>query len=90
MAKPRSTNPIEPMDLANMRSLGVRSLSVTCSKCNHETVVNVDTYPGHATVPSFGRRMVCTRCGTAGADVRPNWKEQPERPSLTGAQWQKN
>jgi hypothetical protein len=22
-----------------------------------------------------------------GADVRPNWKEQSERESLTGAQW---
>jgi hypothetical protein len=22
-----------------------------------------------------------------GADVRPNWKEQPSRPSLAGKQW---
>jgi hypothetical protein len=27
-------------------------------------------------VPSFGPRMVCTKCGTIGADVRPNWKER--------------
>jgi hypothetical protein len=26
-------------------------------------------------------------CGIVGADVRPNWLEQPERPSMTGAQW---
>jgi hypothetical protein len=31
--------------------------------------------------------MVCTHCGIIGADARPNWKEQPPRESLTGAQW---
>jgi hypothetical protein len=30
-------------------------------------------------VPSFGPRMVCTRCGIIGADARPNWQEQPAR-----------
>jgi hypothetical protein len=38
-------------------------------------------------VPSFGPRMVCTRCGIIGADARPNWQEQPQRESLTGVQW---
>jgi hypothetical protein len=38
-------------------------------------------------VPAFGPRMMCTRCGIIGADARPNWKEQPPRESLTGAQW---
>jgi hypothetical protein len=28
--------------------------------------------------------MVCAKCGMVGADVRPNWKEQPTRESLTG------
>jgi hypothetical protein len=28
------------------------------------------------TVPSFGPRMVCTKCGIIGADARPNWLEQ--------------
>jgi hypothetical protein len=35
----------------------------------------------------FGHRMMRTRCDTVGADARPNWKEQPPRESLTGAQW---
>jgi hypothetical protein len=30
--------------------------------------------------------MVC-RCGIVGADVRPNWREQPQRESITGTQW---
>jgi hypothetical protein len=36
-------------------------------------------------VPTFGPRMVCTRCEIVGADARPNWKEQLQ--SLTGVQW---
>ena len=26
-------------------------------------------------------------CGGKRVDVRPNWKEQPPRPSPTGKQW---
>jgi hypothetical protein len=36
---------------------------------------NVDHLPGDLRMPSFGPRMVCTKCGTIGADVRPNWRE---------------
>jgi hypothetical protein len=43
----------EPMDLANMRANGVRSLAIYCHQCHHETVMNVDL-PGDMTVPSFG------------------------------------
>jgi len=72
--------PIIPMDLGNIRSLGVRSLDVQCHKCHHEIVLNVDRWPDHVTVPSFGPRLVCTRCGATGADVRPNWREyKPKR-----------
>ena len=66
-----------PMDLANMRSLGVRSLLVTCRKCRVARVLNMDGFDGTETVPSFSPRMLCMSCGTKGADVRPNWIEQP-------------
>jgi hypothetical protein len=56
----RSHEPIEPMDLENMRQNGVRSLDVQCNQCRHKVIVNVDHLPGHLTVPSFGPRMVCT------------------------------
>jgi hypothetical protein len=72
---------IEPMDLANMRQNGVRSLEVACFGCRHEVIVNVDKYPGDLLVKEFGPRMVCTKCGMVGADVRPNWKEQRRQPS---------
>jgi hypothetical protein len=76
MARSRFNDPIEPMDLENMRQNGLRSLWVQCNQCRHTTVMNVDHLPGDLTVPSFGPRMVCTQCGTIGADARPNWKER--------------
>jgi hypothetical protein len=73
MAAARFTDPIEPMDLANMRQNSVRSLAVQCHQCLHEVIMNVDHLPDGVTVPSLGPKMVCTKCGTIGADARPNW-----------------
>jgi hypothetical protein len=75
------------MTLGNMRENGVRSLAVYCLQCHHRAVLAVDAWPDHVTVPSFGPCMVCTSCGTIGADARPSWAERSERPSLTGWQW---
>jgi hypothetical protein len=75
MARSRFNDPIEPMDLANMRENGVRSLSVQCHQCRHLVVMNVDHLPGDLTVKSFEPKMVCTKCGAIGADARPNWRE---------------
>jgi hypothetical protein len=35
------------------------------------------------------RKVTCNKCGARGRhiDVRPNWKEQPPRESLTGKEW---
>jgi hypothetical protein len=54
MAKPSSNDPIEPMDLANMRQNGVRSLAVQCHQCLHEVIMNVDHLAGDVAVPSLG------------------------------------
>src|SRR4051812_11109109 len=72
----------EPPTLGNMRSLGVRRLYVSCLKCQHPAVINVDRYPDDVLLPSFGPRMVCTACGQRGAFVMPNWNDQPARESL--------
>jgi hypothetical protein len=74
------------MTLGNMRSHGVRSLAVSCDLCRHAARLDVDSYSDEVLVLAFGARMVCTCCGIIGADARPNWIEQPERPSLTGTQ----
>jgi hypothetical protein len=76
MTARRSSDPIEPMDLANMRQNGVRSFEIVCHQCRHKTVMNVDHLPGNLTVKSFEPRMVCTKCGMIGADVGPNWRER--------------
>ena len=49
---PRFDEPIRPMTLGNMRSLGVRRLFATCRTCGHET--DVDGWPDDVAVPSFG------------------------------------
>jgi hypothetical protein len=68
---------IEPMDLANMRAHGVRSLRVCCHKCLHEVIMNVDHLPGDVIVPSFGPR--CAR--TAGRSARTfGRRKRNERP----------
>jgi len=72
----RRDDPIQPMTLGNMRQKGVRGLDVTCLHCRHHTEVNVDAHPDDVPVPSFGRRMRCSRCGKLGATAIPNWIER--------------
>jgi hypothetical protein len=67
--------------LGNMRANGVRSLAVSCHLCHHAAVLSADSWPDQVPVPTFGPRMVCTRCGIIGADARPNWRGQPTRES---------
>jgi hypothetical protein len=47
-------------------------------------MLSADPEPDAEYVPSFGLRMVCTRCGAIGTNARPNWKERPDWESLTG------
>jgi hypothetical protein len=54
---------------------GVRSLAVQCHQCRHQVIIDSDHRPTDLDVP-FGPEMVCTKCGTVGADVRPNWRER--------------
>jgi len=51
-----------PMDLANMRRNGVRSLWAGCLDCHHHATINVDDQPGHLAVPSFAKRSALTCC----------------------------
>jgi hypothetical protein len=74
----RRDEQIEPMTLRNMRQNGVRGLFVTCQACGCHSEINVDAWPDHVTVPSFGPRMRCTKCGKLGATAIPNWKERAD------------
>jgi hypothetical protein len=42
MAPCRFNDPIEPMDLANMRENDVRALAVQCWQCRNEKIINAD------------------------------------------------
>ena len=79
--------PAPPMTLGNMRSLGVRGLAIHCLAGRHLAVIGVEDFGDDVEVPSFGRRLKCTKCGDRNVDVRPNWLEQPPAESLTGKQW---
>jgi hypothetical protein len=71
-----------------MRAQGVRSLFVYCCRCHHQASLNVDNYRTGIPVPAFSRRMVCTRCGVIGADVRPAWNERAVVGAFNGLQTQ--
>ena len=74
-----------------MRQLGVQRLIASClnDACRHQAMIDVSKFSDDIEVPSFASKIVCAKCGARGRhiDVRPNWKEQPPRESLTGKQW---
>jgi hypothetical protein len=72
-ATPSAPGP--PMTLGNMCSLGVRSLAVICKLCHHEAVLPAERWGDAVLVRAFRPLMVCTVCGSVGADARPNWRE---------------
>ena len=74
-ARDQDGNIITPMDLANMRMHGVRSVEATCEDCRHEAIVNVDVLPDDAFVPDVADRLRCSACGSKRIATRPNWLE---------------
>jgi hypothetical protein len=50
----------------------VRSLDVSRWNCHHRAIRSADPWPDDMPVPTFGPRMVYTRCGIIGVDARPN------------------
>jgi hypothetical protein len=74
------------MTLGNMRELGVQRLIASClnEACRHQALIEVFSYPAETEIPYFRSHVVCAKCGARGnkIDVRPNWKEQPARPTV--------
>jgi PIN domain len=75
---------ISVVTLAELRYGIGRALAVGELLAVHDDVLRVEPWPDDVYVPSFGRRMACTRCGIVDADARPNWKERAVRPNRTG------
>jgi hypothetical protein len=67
------------MTLANMRQNGVRRLRVYCNglRCWRSAMVDADFLADDVVLKSLEPWMVCSQCGLIGADVRPNWSDQP-------------
>jgi hypothetical protein len=59
------------MDLANTRSLGIRSVALACS-CGRGVEVNVDAYPDSCLVPDMKRHFRCSSCGKRPYESRPD------------------
>ena len=72
---PRKSETFEPVTLGHIRSHGCRDLLVYCDsgRCHHSALMNADWLSDETPVRSLCPRMVCTRCGMIGADVRPDW-----------------
>ena len=73
-------------EVIELRELGVHRLLVSCLNpdCRHEALLDASGYWADLAVTSFIARMKCNWCGDKRVDMRPNWKEQPPRESLTG------
>jgi hypothetical protein len=73
---PRKRHRHEPVTLGQIRSLGCRDLLIYCAsgRCHHSAALNADWLADQTPVRSLCGRMVCTRCGMIGADVRPDWR----------------
>ena len=63
------TNPA-PMDLENMRPLGIRTIDLICG-CGRHKEVDVDSYAGTEAVPSMTRFFRCGECGKRPKTARP-------------------
>jgi hypothetical protein len=47
--------------------------------CNHSATLNADWLPDDTVLLTLDPRMVCTKCGLIGADVRPDWSPHTSR-----------
>ena len=51
-------------------------------RCLHSATNDADFLADDVALKSLEPRMVCSRYGLIGADVRPNWSDQPERETM--------
>jgi hypothetical protein len=79
---PRQVETAPSVTLGHIRGHGCRGLLVYCGSiwCNHSAEITADWLPDETPVRSLCPRMVCTRCGLIGADVRPNWSPHTNKP----------
>jgi hypothetical protein len=67
--------------LGHIRGHGCRDLQVYCRStgCNHSAKLSGNFLPDDTVLLTSDSRLVCTRCGLVGADVRPDWSPHADR-----------
>jgi hypothetical protein len=75
MSLRRKTETFEPVTVGHIRSHGCRDLLAYCNsgRCRHSATMNGGRLSDETPVCSLCLRMVCTKRGMIGADVRPDW-----------------
>jgi hypothetical protein len=74
----------EPMDLNNMRSLGVTRVDVYCG-CGHQASIDVSALPGDVAVPAIEGWLRRSKCGARPMKTRPGQSQfQSHRSPLAG------
>jgi hypothetical protein len=72
----------EPATIGDLRAYGCRGILVSCTSewCLHSATVKADWLPDDVAVRSLCPLMVCTACGSIGADVQPDGPSEPDNP----------
>lgn len=67
----------QPLTLASMRAMGVRSIEAVCSVtlCGHSGRIDASGLPDALPVPEVALRLGCSRCGSKSVTTRPAWTE---------------
>jgi hypothetical protein len=84
---PAEAETFESVTMGHLRGHGVTRLLVYCTSgwCHHVATLEPDWLPDDVRLLALRPRMVCTRCGLVGADVRPDWSQGSEGRGSGGA-----
>jgi hypothetical protein len=63
-----------PMDLGNMRSLGITRVDAYCG-CGWQASVETSGLPDELPVPDVRHRLRCSKCGNRPTEARPDWSQ---------------
>jgi hypothetical protein len=69
----RKAETSEPVTMGHIRGHGCRDVYCNSGRRHHSATMNADWLSDETPVRSLCGRMVCTKCGMIGADVRPDW-----------------
>jgi hypothetical protein len=57
------------------------------SWCHHSAVIDANRWPDDTVLLDLNPKLVCTKWGIVGGQVRLNWDDRVLGESLTGTQW---